>query len=135
MKVLQFAFGDDMPRSDHIPHNYTANSFSYTGTHDNNTLKGWYMQDTDRQNREAINKYTGRKLSENNICDTFIRLCYGSVAKAAILPVQDILELDGAHRMNMPASAWGNWTWQLNFNQLNTKLAENLRRLTLLYNR
>ncbi|GAA4087243.1 malto-oligosyltrehalose synthase [Mucilaginibacter panaciglaebae] len=135
MKVLQFAFGNDMPQSDHIPHNYTANSFAYTGTHDNNTLKGWYTQDIMAQGRESINRYAGQKLSEKNICTVFARLCYGSVAGVAILPVQDVLELDGEHRMNMPASAEGNWTWRATENQLDKKLTKRLGELTLLYNR
>jgi len=135
MKVLQFAFGEDMPQSDHIPHNYTVNSFAYTGTHDNNTTRGWYLQDIDMTTRKTINNYTGKNLSEKTICDEFIRLCYGSVAKVAVLPVQDVLELDSEHRMNMPASAKDNWAWRVTANQLNKKVAKRLRELTLLYNR
>lgn len=135
MKVLQFAFGSDMPQSDHIPHNYGTNSFAYTGTHDNNTLKGWYMQDADRGIKVAIDQYTGQKVSENTVCDALIRLCYSSVAKVAILPLQDVLELDGSHRMNTPASAGGNWAWRVNSLQLTEKLAGRLRDLAELYNR
>lgn len=136
MRVLQFAFGGDMPQSGHIPHQYMANSFAYTGTHDNNTLKGWYMQDIDADSRKAISQYAGQKITEKNICDVLIRLCYASVAKAAIIPVQDVLELDGSARMNLPASsAKNNWTWRVTDAQLNQKPGKQLRRLTLLYNR
>lgn len=135
MKVLQFAFGPDMPQSDHIPHNYGINSFAYTGTHDNNTLKGWYTQDVDNDSKAMIDQYVGQKISESTVCNAFIRLCYSSVAKVAILPVQDVLKLDGSNRMNTPASAEGNWTWRVNSLQLTEKLAARLRAMTELYNR
>jgi malto-oligosyltrehalose synthase/4-alpha-glucanotransferase len=135
MRVLQFAFGDDMPQSDHIPHNYVSNSFAYTGTHDNNTLKGWYLEDIDNITRATIDQYIGQKLSEKNLGDVFARLCYASVANVAILPVQDILGLEGSHRMNMPASAEGNWTWRLTGTELNKKLERKLKGQTKRYNR
>jgi 4-alpha-glucanotransferase len=135
MRVLQFAFGADTPISDHIPHNYTINSFAYTGTHDNNTLKGWFTEDCSKENRSAMNAYMGQKISEKNICNALIRQCYASVAKAAILPVQDVLELDGSNRMNMPASAKGNWTWRVTADQLTGETAKKILALTRLFNR
>ena len=93
------------------------------------------MQDVGRDGRAAVDQYLGQKTSEQTICDAFIRLCYGSVAKIAILPIQDVLELDGSSRMNTPASAEGNWTWRVNSAQLTEKLATRLRDLTALYNR
>lgn len=135
MRVLQFAFGGETPVSDHIPHNFTKNSFAYTGTHDNNTLKGWFMQDADKVVKNAINQYTGQKVTDKNVCDVLIRQCYASVAKVAILPVQDVLGLDGSHRMNVPASANGNWTWRVEPGELNDKVATTLNGWAKLYNR
>ncbi|WP_100340702.1 malto-oligosyltrehalose synthase [Mucilaginibacter auburnensis] len=135
MRVLQFAFGGETPVSDHIPHNFTQNSFAYTGTHDNNTLKGWFMQDADAVAKTAIREYTGQKITEKNICDVLIRQCFASVAKVAILPVQDVLELDGASRMNVPSSASGNWGWQLNGDELNKTVSTRLLKLTKNFNR
>jgi malto-oligosyltrehalose synthase/4-alpha-glucanotransferase len=135
MKVLQFAFGEDMPDSDHIPHNHTINSFAYTGTHDNNTTIGWFEQETQVASRLSIAKYTAQKISERNICDVLIRLCYGSVAKVIIVPMQDVLKLDSSQRMNMPGSGEGNWTWQVSENQLSEKVFRGLLELTRLYNR
>lgn len=135
MRVLQFGFGADMPVSEHIPHNFNVNSFAYTGTHDNNTLKGWYQSEAGPAGQNAINQYVGRKVFEKNICQGFIRLCYLSVARAAIIPMQDVLELDGSHRMNIPSLAEGNWTWRVTEDQLTEKVAEQLRKLSILTNR
>lgn len=135
MRVLQFAFGDNMPVSPHIPHYFTPNSFAYTGTHDNNTIKGWYATDLDIDDKHAIDRYTGQKTSAKNICDIMIRLCYASVARVAILPMQDALELGGEHRMNLPSSTDGNWTWRLTEKQLNKQLSVRLRDLARWYNR
>jgi malto-oligosyltrehalose synthase/4-alpha-glucanotransferase len=135
MRVLQFAFGAETPISDHIPHNYTMNSFAYTGTHDNNTLKGWLTEDSTKESRFAMNAYVGQKITENNICNLLIRQCYASVAEAAIVPVQDVLELEGSHRMNMPASIEGNWTWRVTADELTGETAKKLLGLTRLFNR
>lgn len=135
MRVLQFAFGGETPVSDHIPHNYVTNSFAYTGTHDNNTLKGWYMQDITKATRSAISDYAGQKISERNVGDVLVRLCYACVAKVAVLPVQDILDLDSSHRMNIPASSEGNWAWRVTNNQLTNLVAKKLLKLAKIYNR
>ncbi|MGY3215060.1 malto-oligosyltrehalose synthase [Mucilaginibacter sp. HD30] len=135
MRVLQFAFGGETAVSDHAPHNYTTNTFAYTGTHDNNTLKGWFAQDVNKVSRKAVSDLVGQRVSEKNICSVLIRQCYGSVAKTAIVPVQDVLELDGSQRMNLPASADGNWTWRLTDNQLSDETVKKLQRLTMLFNR
>jgi 4-alpha-glucanotransferase len=135
MKVLQFAFGDDLPKNNYIPHNYTENFIVYTGTHDNNTTKGWYRKDADSAIHERLNRYTGQQVTEENVHDIFIRMAYGSVAKLAIIPIQDILGLDEAARMNKPASVKNNWSWRLLPEQVNGTLEEQLRELTKLYNR
>jgi malto-oligosyltrehalose synthase/4-alpha-glucanotransferase len=114
MKVLQFAFGEDIGYNDHIPHNYkSANFIVYTGTHDNNTSRGWYEEDTDQVTRKNLNKYTGMKVKANEVHTVLSKMAYASIAVIAILPMQDILGLDGKSRMNKPASVKENWKWRL----------------------
>ena len=135
MKVLQFAFGDDMPQSNYIPHNYTENFIVYTGTHDNNTTKGWYRKDATGTNLENLNQYAGRYVPEEEVHDTFNRMAYSSVAKIAIIPIQDVLGLDETARMNKPASIQNNWGWRLLPDQLDGHAERHLKFLTKLYNR
>lgn len=135
MKVLQFAFGDDMPHSDYIPHNYTGNFVAYTGTHDNNTTKGWFKNEADDKMKNRIRQYLGRDVSENDVSHLMCRLAYGSVAKIAILPMQDILNLDENSRMNTPASGENNWGWRLVPGQLNIDAEKRLQEWVWLFNR
>ena len=135
MKVLQFAFGGDMPRSIHIPHNYSENFIVYTGTHDNNTIRGWFTTEADEENRLALERYVGRPLSSAEIPIVMARMAYGSVARIAILPLQDVLGLDQQARMNTPASAHNNWGWRLFPGQLTGIAERNLRKWTRMYNR
>ncbi|RDC58144.1 malto-oligosyltrehalose synthase [Pedobacter chinensis] len=115
MKVLQFSFGTDLVSSPHIPHNFnTKNCMVYTGTHDNNTLKGWFTQEIDDLTKQRINKYIGSEVNKDNIHQKMIRLAYSSSAEIAIMPIQDVLGLYGETRMNTPGNAQGNWLWRLN---------------------
>jgi malto-oligosyltrehalose synthase/4-alpha-glucanotransferase len=135
MKVLQFAFGEDYTRSDYIPHNYTSNFLVYTGTHDNNTTKGWWRQEADEGTRGRVMHYTGRSIGENDIGRVLAQLAYGSVARIVILPLQDVLGLDEGARMNIPASADGNWGWRLVPGQIVPAAEEQLREWAYMYNR
>jgi 4-alpha-glucanotransferase len=135
MKILQFAFGEDMPRSDYIPHNYGPNFFVYTGTHDNNTVRGWFNNDIDDGTRHRLERYIGRPLSSAEIHLELGRMAYASVAKTAILPLQDVLALDESARMNIPASGSNNWSWRVLPAQLTEGDEERLRQWTILYNR
>jgi malto-oligosyltrehalose synthase/4-alpha-glucanotransferase len=113
MKILQFAFGNDMPASVHAPHNHQANAVVYTGTHDNNTLQGWYREESNEGDRRQIEKYINQKIKANNVHKTLVKLCYSSAADVAIVPVQDLLGYDESSRMNTPSSTNSNWTWRL----------------------
>jgi 4-alpha-glucanotransferase len=135
MKVLQFAFSDNMAKSDHIPHNYSPNFIVYTGTHDNNTTVGWYCKDMDGKEGKNISDYLGKPLHEKNIHRELIRLAYSSVAKIAIIPLQDILGLDESCRMNKPASTNGNWEWRLMPQQLSSDVIVELKKLVEMFNR
>ena len=134
MNVLQFAFNDDFPDNNYLPHNHVINSVVYTGTHDNNTTKGWYnsLSPVDKKNASA---YFGVRLNANNASEHFCRMAYMSVAKLAILPLQDILSLGEGSRMNMPATADGNWTWRIKNNMLTSYVEDTLSNLVLNYGR
>lgn len=135
MKVLQFAFGDNMATSVDIPHGYTRNCVVYTGTHDNNTTTGWYIQETEKDDRKRIEQYTGVKVNEKNIAATLSKLAYASVANTVILPLQDVLQLDETARMNTPGSAENNWLWRLMPKRLNKQVEEQLSNWVRIYNR
>ena len=135
MKVLQFAFGDDMPRSVHIPHNYSSNYIGYTGTHDNNTVKGWFRKDADEGVKNRLQAYVGETVSEKNVHLLLSRMCYASVAQTVILPIQDVLGLDEKGRINHPGSVGENWQWRLTRDKLTNAIEEQLRDWAKMYNR
>ncbi|MDB5251151.1 MAG: malto-oligosyltrehalose synthase [Flaviaesturariibacter sp.] len=135
MKILQFAFGDDLPRSEYIPHNYGPNFIVYTGTHDNNTTRGWYRDETSADMRHRIDQYIGEHVTEESSPFALARLAYGSVAGTVILPLQDVLGLDASARMNTPASAADNWGWRLLPGQLTDASVRLLNEWTRIFNR
>ncbi|GAB4019702.1 malto-oligosyltrehalose synthase [Spirosoma koreense] len=135
MAVLQFAFGDDMPTSVNNIHNHKPNVIAYTGTHDNNTTRGWFRQSNDKKQIHHLERYLGLTVTEENIHLILIRMAYASVARVAILPIQDVLGLDETARLNNPASAASNWTWRLLPDQLTPATEEQLREWTEIYNR
>jgi len=135
MKVLQFAFDKNMPRSIYIPHEFTSSFVVYTGTHDNNTTRGWYRKDTTSEDRARINAYLNKKVNEKNISEELIRMAYGSVAKIAIIPIQDILNLDERARVNTPSTRGGNWRWQLQSGTISTATENKLREWATIFGR
>jgi 4-alpha-glucanotransferase len=134
MNVLQFAFGDNMSKSPYIPHHHRHYSLVYTGTHDNNTTLGWFNE-LKPEDRKRLSRYLGMRITERNVADKLCRLAYMSVSNLAILPIQDVLGLDGSARMNMPASAEGNWAWRMTKQQLTGKVIAKLRGWGETYNR
>lgn len=135
MKVLQFAFGDDLGSNPYVPHNHTQSSVIYTGTHDNNTSRGWFRQDLDESTRERFFDYIGRHLHEEEVSWELIRLAMMSVCNRAIIPMQDILNLDETCRMNTPAVAFGNWEWRLSPDRLTSELSRKLLKMAQVYGR
>ncbi|WP_295767063.1 malto-oligosyltrehalose synthase [uncultured Mucilaginibacter sp.] len=113
MKILQFAFGDNVAASLYIPHNYQENYLVYTGTHDNNTTVGWFNEDVTKDIKKQIEQYTGQSVKSKNIHDVLARQAYASTAKIAILPMQDVIGADASSRMNNPSSLKNNWMWRL----------------------
>jgi len=135
MKVLQFAFGEKMATGNYIPHNYTNDFIVYTGTHDNNTTKGWFIKDATPIEIDHVSKYAGRHVTTQTVADVLNRLAMASVADIAILPLQDLLELDHTARMNTPGTVQKNWLWRLRQGQLTSHAENHLRFLTGIYNR
>lgn len=135
MKVLLFAFGEQDGRNPFLPHNFPENCVAYTGTHDTNTLRGWWEEEATSDTKARVFEYLGRKVSEEDLPWEMIRLGMMSVAWLMITPVQDLLGLPASARMNRPASSKGNWLWRLLFNQLDSALAHKLAALTKTYGR
>lgn len=135
MKVLQFAWGENMPQSVDVPHHHEVNSIVYTGTHDNNTTIGWYAAETNRADHERMHQYLGLQVRATNIDVVLTRLAYASVANTAIIPMQDLLGLDTDSRMNTPGKGEGNWTWRMEASQLSPALAARLRHWVRLFGR
>ncbi|GAB3699698.1 hypothetical protein GCM10027592_26020 [Spirosoma flavus] len=135
MAVLQFAYGKDMPQSVNNLHNHKPNVIAYTGTHDNNTARGWYRQDEKHKQSRQLERYVGFSVTEENIHLILIRMAYASVAQTTILPIQDVLNLDETARLNNPAQSGTNWTWRLQPDQLTPAIEEQLREWTEVYNR
>lgn len=134
MKVLQFAFDENMPQSDHIPHHFKHNFIAYTGTHDNNTTRGWFRE-MGATVQERLESYLGKPVSEENVAVELARTVFASIAKTAVLPVQDLLNLDESAKMNQPGSSENNWAWRMLPGQITTEAGNFLTAITCLYNR
>ncbi|GAB2563753.1 hypothetical protein GCM10027085_64610 [Spirosoma aerophilum] len=135
MKVIQFSFGDNMPETVNSLHHHTPNSIAYTGTHDNNTIRGWYRQDAGHEHRRQLERYVGHPVSEENVHQVLARMVYASVANVTILPMADVLGLDESARINTPASTARNWTWRIVPEQVNAAVEEQLREWVTVYDR
>jgi len=131
MKILQFAF-DSEEANDYLPHNYPKNCIVYTGTHDNDTVAGWFAG-AKEEDRKYVLEYLN--CGEHDIHWSFIRLAWASVANTAIIPMQDLLGLNTSSRMNLPGTTKDNWQWRAMSDDFSPELAAKLAHLTLLYGR
>ncbi len=143
MSILQFAFGRDPQAPTFMPHNYERDLVAYTGTHDNDTVLGWWSgegagdstrtPDDVLAEREHARRYLGTDGSEMNWI--FIRTVLASVADTAVFPLQDALGLGSEARMNRPSVPSGNWRWRLRESQLTQAVSDRLADLAALYGR
>lgn len=134
MRILQFAWGHQ-PKNPFLPHNFDKNCVVYTGTHDNDTTRGWY-EGLDQNDRSFIWRYLGKPHIENlSISWDLIRLAWSSVAEMAIVPLQDLLNLDTKARMNLPGRQDGNWHWRFTPAHPVEGALQGLREYTWLYRR
>ena len=131
MRILQFAFGGGTDNP-YLPHNYEADTVVYTGTHDNNTTRGWW-QSMPEHERDFVRRYLS--IHGEWIHWDLIRAAQASVAAFAIAPMQDVLGLDAAHRMNRPGDASGSWGWRFHWGQVDSWHAARLAEMAALYNR
>ncbi|GBC85550.1 4-alpha-glucanotransferase [bacterium HR11] len=135
MRVLLFAFGPDMPTNPYAPHNHVRHCVVYTGTHDNNTVRGWFEQEASDEDRHRLFRYLGRTVTADEVAWEMVRLAMMSVADRVIIPMQDVLGLGAEARMNTPATPTGNWEWRLQPHQITSELARRLADLTETYGR
>ncbi len=132
MRILQFAFGGGADNP-YLPHNHDRNTVVYTGTHDNDTTRGWYDA-LEQEARQNIENYLGYTLNES-MPWPLIRLALASVANMAIIPLQDVLALGNEGRMNVPGTTEGNWHWRFADDALTTDISARLRELVCCYGR
>lgn len=132
MKVFQFAVdpADVGAANDYWPHNYSANCVAYTGTHDNETLAGWYADLAPDAKTQVRNYLCDHFTPDNLMYKAVINLVLASVAKDAIVPIQDYLGLGREARMNTPGTVGFNWRWRLRPGQLTDALAQELLSLS-----
>ncbi len=135
MKVLLFAFGEDNPMHIYLPHTYERNYVVYTGTHDNNTARGWFDNDARPDEKERLARYLGKEPRPEDVHWDLVRLAMASIADMAVFPFQDILGLGGEAQMNRPSVALGNWGWRFAPDALTDEIADRLRSLTITYGR
>lgn len=131
MKILQFAF-DSGPDNAYLPHNHVENCVVYTGTHDNNTTLGWF-QEIPEQVRQYVCEYL--QVPAHEMPWPLVEAAFKSKARWAIVPMQDVLALDGNHRMNVPGVQTGNWCWRFDWPQLASGVTDKLRHFCHFYER
>jgi 4-alpha-glucanotransferase len=133
MRVLQFAFDsmDERCRM-FLPHNYIPNCVVYTGTHDNDTIQGWFDARTPEQQRPVL-EYLGCECGD--VAWAFIRLAMGSAARLCVIPMQDVLQLGSDSRMNKPSTLGGNWSWRVTPNYQANDYCERLAKFAALFDR
>ena len=125
MRVMQFAFSGDAGNA-FLPHNFEPNTVVYTGTHDNDTVPGWWANVTDHE-RTFASVYLGE--DDDTVHWAMVRAASMSVARLALCQFQDVLGLDGSHRMNTPGTM-GCWSWRFKWQWVPTEVAKQLARIS-----
>lgn len=134
MKVLQFAF-DSREKSNYLPCYYNQNCVVYTGTHDNDTVKGWYQTLAPADKQLSIDYMNNGDTPEEEIHWDFVRLALSSVADLAVIPVQDYLGLGSEARINTPSTLGSNWSWRMIQGEFTSEIINRCRKMTELYGR
>ena len=139
MKIMQFSFDKKTPKKER-PDGYEKHCIAYTGTHDNDTLLGWYkktLEDNNTRVLDVLEKYhgIGKEMSEKEVCWRLFETLYKTNASIAVLPMQDILCLDNDGRMNYPSTIGGNWLWRYKSQDLTQEIEKKLKNLSSKYNR
>jgi len=134
IKILQFAFGETGEKK-FLPHNHIKNCVVHTGSHDNDTTRGFF--EAEKKAGSGIYEWTQKYLDyyNDNVTSELIRVAYASVANYVVIPMQDILDLGSESRMNYPGRPSGNWTWRFTWNQINHDISGKYSELAELYER
>ena len=137
MKVLEFAFDsrDTGSANDYLPHNYSENCVVYTGTHDNETLQGWFRSISAEERKRARAYLSDRHTPQEMLHSSFVSLAMRSVARLCIIPLQDHLGLDNSSRINIPSTIGNNWRWRLKKELLTEELQKDILDMTIRYGR
>ena len=137
MKVLEFAFDsrDSGCANDYLPHNYTENCVAYTGTHDNETIRGWFESITEEERRLARAYICDRYTPRQYLHTSFISLIMASHASLCVIPMQDYMGYDNTCRMNQPSTVGINWKWRLKEGDLTEELKREIRGIARRYGR
>ena len=137
MKVLEFAFDsrDSGCANDYLPHNYTENAVAYTGTHDNETIAGWWKSITPEEQKLARSYLCDQHTPAKYLHKSFISLIMRSRASLCVIPIQDYMGLDNKCRINKPSTVGINWRWRLTEDQLTRELQEEIYEMALRYGR
>lgn len=134
MKILEFAF-DNSECSSYLPQFYDSNCVVYTGTHDNNTLIGWYDEMSDEEKNFTERYLNNKGHNKKEVTRDFIRLALSSVADMAIIPMQDYLALGEEARINEPSTVGKNWKWRMSKDAFSNELQSEIKTLTRLFSR
>lgn len=137
MKVLEFAFDsrDSSNANDYLTHNYPENCVAYTGTHDNETIAGWFKSITEEERQMARDYLCDYYTPEDQLNWCFISLVMRSKANLCVIPLQDYFGYDNSTRMNRPSTLGGNWEWRLTEGELTQELIDKILKLTKRYGR
>ncbi|MDD2316075.1 MAG: 4-alpha-glucanotransferase [Desulfobacterales bacterium] len=135
MRVALFAFGQDFPQSPYLPHNMERHCVFLTGSHDTNTVKGWFQSEATVEEKQRLYRYLGYDVPVDQVHWVMIRLVMQSTARIALIPLQDIFGLGKTARMNRPGKALGNWRWRFSSRRLTGAMADQLAELTETFGR
>jgi len=135
MRVLMFGFSGDPAHNPNAIHNIPENCVVYTGTHDNNTARGWFATEASRSEKHRLSVLSGRKATAREVSWELIRLAMMSPARWSIIPAQDLLGLSADARMNTPGQAGGNWAWRLTPAKLDALPVKRLLEMTTVFGR
>jgi 4-alpha-glucanotransferase len=135
MRILTFGFSGDVAKNPYAPHNIIRGCVAYTGTHDNNTVRGWFEHEVSDDQKNLIFRYIGGAVGADHVNRIFIRLAMISPADTVIVPMQDVLGLGEEARMNRPGTTEGNWEWRLRPEQMGEEVLQEFSEVTRIYGR
>ena len=134
MNVLHFAFGEEKADNPYLPFNHKPHSLVYTGTHDNNTTRGWF-ENLDKEAKKHLKKYSAKRITKDNVHEVLRFMALKSVAKIAVFPLQDLIGLGDEAIINTPGTTGNNWTWRVKKKEIPFGSAKKFRKQNILFGR